>query len=53
MAEPEDAAAKSRDELLLKMATLPPMTHAELKAKLATQRPPKKGREPKPAPKAG
>ena len=48
MAEPDDEAAKCRDDLLLKMATLPPMTHAELKAKLAAERAAaKKGREPK------
>jgi len=37
---------------MLNMAKLPPMTHAQLRAKLAAERVAKKGREPKPAPKS-
>lgn len=49
----EDDTARCRDELVLKLAKLKPMTNAELLAKQRAEKPPKpeKGRGPKPAPK--
>lgn len=41
---PDDEAARRRDEVIKRMLATPPQPHK-------TQ--PKKGREPKPAPKAG
>lgn len=47
----EADTARCRDDLMLKMAKQPPMTHAELVEKLRLERGEKKGRGRKPAPK--
>jgi hypothetical protein len=51
----DDESARCRDALILKMASQPPMSHDELKAKLAAERPAKGGKKrrgTKPAPKS-
>lgn len=49
----DDEVAKCRDALMLKMAAQPPMTHAELQARVKAAKAVKKGRGQKPAPKGG